>query len=184
MRRPKPDLDHRFALRLCGLLLVAGCLLLASACSGTRKAVLAAQAHPDSLAHAFLRISQRQAWDELVTLCPTPKELKAMFSEMAEATGEPQHQPTFPASKQAYADSVRAKATRLLAEDPALNWRDGHSPRLQPGEPAQVLGQVVTIRPYALVLSFPSHQLTTSLVMWEWKGRHFLADFGRPQLLE
>lgn len=182
MHLPRIDFHHRLALRLCGLLLLAGCLLVG--CAGSRKAVLSAQAHPDSLAKAFVQLCQREAWDELVPLCPTPKELKAMFAEMAPGAGEPRHKPSFPDSKQAYADSVTAKATRLLGADPEVRWRDGTFGQLVPAEAPQVLGQVVTIRPYTLVLIFPYYEATVALVTWEWRGRHFLADFGRPQLLE
>ncbi len=181
-------MNHRLALRpqalrLCGMLLVVACLLV-SACAGSRKAVLSAQSHPDSLAQAFLDISQRQAWEELVALCPTVKEQKAMFASMAQPAGKPQHAPSFPASKQAFADTVTATAQRLLGTNVDFTWQDARFAAFSAAESPRVLGEVVKIHPYTLQLALPYGASSLRLTLWEWQGRYFLADFTQPKPVE
>lgn len=161
------------------------CLLVLAgqSCAGPRKAVLRAQAHPDSLAHAFVRMCRRKAWDEVVTLCPTPKEQKAIFAALQGKAGEPISKRPLLLTQKEFADTVAAQARQML-DLPLLDWSKAQLMLARADGSPEVLGQVVQIQRYALRLRFSQAIFLQTITVWNWDGRHFLADFGSPQPME
>jgi hypothetical protein len=166
-------------------LLFVVCLLLTAglACTGTKKAIPGVQSHPDSLAHAFVRMCQRKAWDELGSLVPTLKEQKAMFRSLERPTDEIKAKPQFPASQAAVMDTVAAEGRRKL-DLPLFDWPQVRLEQVRPDGSPQRLGSVVEIQRYVLRLRFPNETLLQSITVWKWEGRHFLAGFERPRHIE
>jgi hypothetical protein len=161
-------------------IICAASLLLAwSACNGPRKAAVIAQSHPDSLAHAFVRICRKADWGALHTLAPTLKEQKAIFGTLKSPADEPRPQPTFHASERALADSITAQAVRVL-DKPLLQWATVRLEQVRPSGSPEELGGAVKIRRHVLRLRFTHGTFLETLTVWEWEGRFLLADFSAP----
>jgi hypothetical protein len=189
MRQPRLEPVHlallRSPLRSFAALWLAACLLvlLGQSCTGPGKVVQRAQSHPDSLAQAFVRICQRKAWDELVTLCPTPKEQKAIFAALQGQAGEPLPKQPLLLTQKEFADTVAAQARQML-DRPLLDWSQAQLMHARPDGSPELLGQAVKIQRYELRLRFPHAIFSQAITVWNWSGRHFLADFRSPQQME